>query len=99
MRLSYNAFLTYAKLHLVPPGESKEKGAAFEKIFLPECHTDDFESYFVLFPVRPIKFSNLPSFDRPFLPVEMGYVLQKALFEDVQKGVKTPSKISLCSPS
>ena len=46
---------------------------------LPEYHSDNIENYLVLFQVRLIKFSSLPGFNRPLLPVEMGDFLQKAL--------------------
>ena len=42
----------------------------------------------VLFPIYPIRFSNLTGFNRSFLPVEMGEFLQKAPFENLQKRVK-----------
>ena len=40
----------------------------------------DIKGYLVLFPICPIKFSNLSGFNRLFLPVEMSDSLQKAYF-------------------
>ena len=56
---------------------SKEEGPAFEKMLLPEYQSNDIENCLALFPICPIRFSNLFGFDRSFLPIEMGYFLQK----------------------
>ena len=78
---------------------NQEKHAAFEKILLPEYQRYDIENCLILLPICQIRFSNLPGFNQPFFPVEIGDFLQKAPLENLQKPVKTPSKISLCSPS
>ena len=39
----------------------------------------------VLFVICPVRFTNLPAFNWPFLPVEMGDTLQKAPLENLQK--------------
>ena len=59
----------------------------------------DIENCLVSSPISQIRLSNLPGFNRSFLPVEIGDFLQKAPFENLQERVKTPSKISLSSPS
>ena len=72
---------------------SQQELPAFEKILLPEHHSNDIENCLVLSPICQIKFSNLPGFNRPFIPVEIGDFLQKAPFGNQQKRVKTPSEI------
>ena len=47
------------------------KGPAFEKMPLPEYKSSDIENCLALFLIHPIKFSNSPSFDQPFLPIEI----------------------------
>ena len=47
------------------------KGLAFEKILLPEYQSNDIERCLVLFPIWPIRFSNLPGFNVPFIPVDV----------------------------
>ena len=76
-----------------------KKRLRFEKILLPEYQSNDIENGLVLYPICQIRFSNLPGFNWPFLPVEIGDFLQKAPSKNQQKRLKTPSKISLCSPS
>ena len=78
---------------------SQKNHPTFRTIVLLEYHINDTENCLVLFPVRPIWFSNLPGFKQPFLPIKMGDILQKASFENLQKRVKASSKIFLCSPS
>ena len=68
-------------------------------MLLTEYQSNDIENYFVLFLIGPIRFSNLTGCNRPCLPDEMGDFLQKAPFENLQKQMKTASKISLSSPS
>ena len=65
------------------------------KSLLPEYQSNDIENCLVLSPICQIGFSNLPGFNRPFLPVEIGDFLQRAPFGNLQKRVKTPSKIFL----
>ena len=60
-----------------------------------EYHSNDIENCIALFRIRLIRFSNLPGFNRRFLHVRMGDFLQKAPLENLQKRVKTQSKISL----
>ena len=62
-----------------------KKCPVFEKILLPEYHSNDIENCLVLFLVRPIRFSNLPGSNRPFLPVEMGVFLQESTFRKPAK--------------
>ena len=62
---------TKVRLILLPDGLIK-KCSGFEKMLLPEYQSNDIERCFVLFPICPIRFSNLPGFDQPFLSVEMG---------------------------
>ena len=83
---------------LMLPIESK-KHLAFENILLPEYQSNEIENCLVLSPICQIRLSNLPGFNRSFLSVEIGDFLQKAPFENLPKGVKTPSKTSLCSSS
>ena len=79
------------------PGEPTKRPGVL-KILLPEYQSNDIENCLVLFPICLIRLSNLPGFNRLFLPVEMGDLLQKASFENLQNRVKTTSKISLSSP-
>ena len=53
------------------PGESIKR-PAFEKILLPEYQGNDVENCLILSPICQIMFSNLPCFNRSFLPVEIG---------------------------
>ena len=69
----------------------------FEKVVLSEYHINDIENCLVLFPVRPIRFSNLPGFDQPFLPVEMGDFLQKALSKASKTSDNTKQDFALFS--
>ena len=69
-----------------------------KKMLLPEYQSFNIESCLVLFPIWSSGFSNLPAFNRSFLLVKMREFLQKSPFENVQKWMKTRSKISLCSP-
>ena len=57
---------------------------AFEKMLLPEYQCNGIENCLVLFPICQIKSSNLPGFNQPFLPVEMGDFLHKAPSENLQ---------------
>ena len=102
--MSYNIFKGSIKtsslfcIHIL--GELiKRPRPAFDKIFFPDYHSNDIENCLVLFLVRQIRFSDSSGFNQPFFPVEIGDVVQKAPFENLQKRVQTPSKISLCSPS
>ena len=52
-----------------------------KKILFPEYRSNDIENYLVLFSICPIRFSNLPGFSQPWLPVEMGDFLHKARFK------------------
>ena len=61
------------------PGESV-KGMAFEKMLLPKYQSNDIENRSVLFPICPIRLSDLPGFNWSFLLVEMGDIMQKAPF-------------------
>ena len=70
------------------PGESEKKRPAFDKIVLSEYKSSDIDNCILLFLLRQIRFSNLSSFNRQFLPVEMGDFLQNAPFENLQKGMK-----------
>ena len=79
------------------PGESK-KCPTFEKIVLLEYHGNDVDNHLVLFPVRPIRLSNLPGFNRPFFPVEIGDFLQKAPFENLQIRVKHQGRFHFVPP-
>ena len=51
---------------------SQNKGPTFEKMLLPEHHSNDIENCLFLSLICPIRFSNLPGFNQPFLAVEMG---------------------------
>ena len=51
-------------------GES-QKGSVIEKMLLPEYQSNDIENCLVSFLICPIRFSNLPGFNRPFLPAEI----------------------------
>ena len=62
----------------------EKKCPAFEKLVLLEYHSNNIKNFLVLFPVRPVGLSNLPGFNRQFLPVEMGDFVQKAPFENLQ---------------
>ena len=64
------------------PSESIETPGKF---LLPEYQSNDVESCRALFLICQIRFSNLPSFNRSFLPVEIGEFQQKAPFENLQK--------------
>ena len=70
---------------------SQKKRSTFENIIL-ECHRSEVENYLALFPVRPTRFSNLPGFNWPLFPVEIGYFLHKASFENLHKRVKNQSR-------
>ena len=50
-----------------------------------ECQNNDIEKCLVLFPICQIRFNNLPNFNEPFFPVEMGNFLEKASFGNLQK--------------
>ena len=77
------------------PSESI-KGHTFEKLLLlHEYQRNDIENCLVSLPICPVGSCNLPGFYWPFLPIKMGDFLQKILFENMQKRMKTPSKISL----
>ena len=71
---------------------SQLKRPAFEKILRPEYQSNDIEICLVLSSLCQIKFSNLPAFNRSFLPVEMGDFLQIVPFENLQKRVKHQAK-------
>ena len=59
------------KIRHILPGESIKR-AAFEKIMIPEFQSNDVYDCPVLSPICQIRFSNLPGFNRSFLPVEIG---------------------------
>ena len=71
---------------------------AFEKMLLSEYQINYIKKGLVVFLICPIRFSNLPGFNRPFRPVEMRDGLEKASFENLQKRMQTTKKISLGSP-
>ena len=66
---------------------SHQKGPAFAKnaTLLLEHHSYDIENCLFLFPIHPIRFSNLPSRSRPLIPVDLRHFLQKAPFKSLQK--------------
>ena len=88
--------MTFVYLTREIPGESI-KMRAFEKILLSEYQSNEIENCLILSPICQIRSSNLPGFNRPFLPVEIRDFLQKASFKNLQKRAKIASKISLCS--
>ena len=53
-------------------------------VFFENLCNFDIENCLLLFPIWQIRFSNLPRFNRSFLPVEIGDFLQKAPFENLQ---------------
>ena len=57
----------------------------FEKILIPEYQSNDVENCLVLSSICQIRFSNLPSFNQSFLPIEIGDFLQKAPFDKTCK--------------
>ena len=52
---------------------------------LPEYQSHGKDDCLTLFPMCPIRLSNLPSFNRPFFPVKMGDFLQKAPNDSLEK--------------
>ena len=73
--------MTYGVL----PGESIKTPGVCEKILVPEYLSNDVENCLVLSSICQIRFSNLPGFNRSFLPIEIGDFLQKAPFENLKK--------------
>ena len=59
---------------------------------IPQYQSNDVENCLVLSPICQIRFSNLPGFNRSFLPVEIGDFLEKAPFENLQKQAKQQVK-------
>ena len=66
---------------------------------LPEYQANDIEKGVVFISTCSIRFSNLPGFNRPFLPVENRRFSVVSIFCKHAKRVETTSKSSLCSPS
>ena len=104
---THNLLLTVYKMYPPPPEifssnlhETEYETVGHSKnILVPDYQSNDIENCLDLSLICQIRFSNLPGFNRSFLPVEMGDFLQKAPFENLQKRAKTESKTSLCSPS
>ena len=65
------------------------------KMLLPKYHSNDTENRPGLFPIYPIRFSNLPGFNQPFPPVEMETFCTQPPLENLQKRTKTTSKVYL----
>ena len=66
---------------------------AIETILLPEYQSNNVEICLVSLPVCSVRLNNLPDFNQPSLTVDMGYFLQKAPFQHLQKLMKTTSNI------
>ena len=64
-------------------------------MLLPEYQSHDIESYFVSLPMCSIRFGNFPSFNTLFLPFDMGDLLLKAPWNDVEKFTSTRSCVLL----
>ena len=72
---------------------SQKETLGVSKIQLPEYHqSNDIKNCLVLSMTCQIKFSDLPSFNPTFLPVQMGDFLQKASFENQQKRVRCQAR-------
>ena len=65
---------------------------AFEKFPIPQYQSNDVENCLVISPICQVRFSNLPGFNRSFLPVRIGDFLQIAPFENLQKQEKQHAK-------
>ena len=78
------------------PGESI-KGLAFENLLLLNIKAMILKNYLVLFPICPVRFTNLTDFNRPFLPVKMGDFLQKAPFKHARTSENNKEDFHLLS--
>ena len=83
MAISINKSKKSQGTSLVPGESIKTPGDC--KILIPEYQSNDIKNCLVLFPICQIRFSNLPGFNRLFLPVEIGDFLQKAPSENLLK--------------
>ena len=61
------------------------KCPALEKMLRLEYQSNDIEKCLALFMIHLVRFNNLPSFDLPFLLVEMGDILRKNPFRKPTK--------------
>ena len=95
---SYNVYMQWISSFISIHRVSQQKRPAFAKFLIPQYQSNDAEDCLVLSPICQIRFSNLPGFNRSSILVEKGDFLQNVPFENLQKRVKTASKISLCSP-
>ena len=68
-------------------------------MLFPEYQSNNVESCLVLLSICPIRFSSLPGFNWPFLPVDMGDFLEEASWKPAKTNEKMASKIVLCFPS
>ena len=79
----FNASWYPQQCNFVPGKSVKRPG--IENMLHPEYRSKDIENCLALFLIYPVRFSNAPGFNRPFVPFEIGDFLQKAPFEAKQK--------------